>query len=103
MLKKIAYILGAFAGVFILQYVTTVFSDKVPLLVMPMLVVAYPFLSIAYGFFGYKTVKYYSCIAVFASFLLFCFQSISPASIVWCGYYTAMCLLGIVVKKKFLK
>lgn len=103
MLKKLAYILGAFAGVFILQYVTTVFSDKVPLLVMPMLVIVYPFLSIAYGFFGCNMVKYYSCIAIFVAFMLFCFQGISPASLVWSAYYTGMCLFGIVIKKKFLK
>lgn len=103
MLKKYSFLVACPAAVFVMQNLTMLCADKLPLLVMPILMIAYPFICVGYGFLGYGLVRYWSCAVVFVSFLVFCFQSVSIASIIWCCYYTLMCLVGILVKKKLSK
>lgn len=102
MLKRIAYGFACPVCVFLMYLFTMSGAAETKLLGLQMIMYVFPIFALAYGFLGYKIMKFLSCIIVGASFLFFCFRTVGLSAVIWVMYYVLMCALGAFIKRKML-
>lgn len=102
MLKLTAYGFACPVCVFLMYLFTMSGAEKTQLMGLQMIMYVFPLFALAYGFLGYKIMKFWTCIIVGVSFLFFCFRSVGVSAVIWVMYYVLMCALGAFIKRKML-